>query len=83
VLWLCAAQISSLSALLSGFALIAITEIQIPIDVNGYLLVVFGTVTAAAVGCALSAMLSSTLVLVAVSDHMFCITYTCPAKQSS
>jgi Mediator of CRAC channel activity len=69
MLWLCAAQISSLSALLSGFALIAITEIQIPIDVNGYLLVVFGTVTAAAVGCALSAMLSSTLVLVAVSDH--------------
>jgi Mediator of CRAC channel activity len=70
MLWFCAVQISSLSALLAGFALVAISQMQISINVNGYLLIAFGSVTAAAVGCALSAMLSSTLVLVAVSVHV-------------
>ena len=66
---LLAAQLSSLSALLSGFALVAMCQMQIPNGVNGVQLIVFGTITSAAVGCTLFSMLTSTLVLVAVVKY--------------
>ena len=42
---------------------------NIPQGVNGYLLIVFGITVPAAVGFALSAMLTSTLVLVAIMKY--------------
>ncbi|KAG5176486.1 calcium release-activated calcium channel protein, partial [Tribonema minus] len=73
-------QIAQLSALLAGFALVAMCQMQIPDGVNGWLLVSFGTVTAAAVGVPLIAMLSSTLVLVAVIkyDPKVAVNAACP-----
>lgn len=62
-------QIANLSALLSGFSLVAVCQVSIPEDLNGDILTVFGFVTALAVGASLLAMLTSTLVLVGVMKY--------------
>mmetsp|Transcript_9788 Transcript_9788/g.13747 ORF Transcript_9788/g.13747 Transcript_9788/m.13747 type:complete len:176 (+) Transcript_9788:84-611(+) len=59
-------QIANLSALLAGFALIGMCEVNIPSTISGILLIAFGTTTAIAVALPISSMLSSCMVLVAV-----------------
>ena len=61
--------ISHLSALIAGFAMITLVEIQIDDDLNEWLLIVFGTTTSVVVGCMLIAMLNSTLMLVAILKY--------------
>ena len=50
--------LSHLSALLGGFAMVVLVEIQIADNINPVLLAVFGMTTAMVVGCMLIAMLS-------------------------
>eukprot|EP00616_Rhizochromulina_sp_CCMP1243_P003722 CAMPEP_0118965562 /NCGR_PEP_ID=MMETSP1173-20130426/3101_1 /TAXON_ID=1034831 /ORGANISM="Rhizochromulina marina cf, Strain CCMP1243" /LENGTH=262 /DNA_ID=CAMNT_0006914207 /DNA_START=282 /DNA_END=1066 /DNA_ORIENTATION=+ len=58
--------ISHLSALIAGFAMIVMVEIQLPDDLHLGLLVIFGGTSAGVVGLMLIAMLSSTMVLIAI-----------------
>lgn len=58
--------ISHLSALIAGFAMVVIVEIQIDDDLNPVLLCIFGFTTATVVGCMLVSMLNCTMMLVAI-----------------
>ncbi|CAN0200329.1 unnamed protein product, partial [Ectocarpus sp. 13 AM-2016] len=62
-------QVASLSALIAGFALVAMVEVNIPSDVNAVLLIFFGSTAASVVGLMLLAMLSSTFMLVAIMKY--------------
>ena len=61
--------ISHLSALIAGFAMITLVEIQIDDDLDGWLTAIFGGTTAVVIGCMLLAMLNSTLMLVAILKY--------------
>ena len=58
--------ISHLSALIAGFAMVVIVEVQIDPGLNTVLLCIFGFTTAVVVGSMLLAMLNTTLMLVAI-----------------
>lgn len=58
--------VSHQSALIAGFSMVVLVEIQIPADLNSALLVTFGVTTALAISLMLVAMLNATYILVAI-----------------
>mmetsp|Transcript_12200 Transcript_12200/g.15818 ORF Transcript_12200/g.15818 Transcript_12200/m.15818 type:complete len:255 (-) Transcript_12200:166-930(-) len=61
--------VSHLSALVAGFAMVVMVELNIPEDLNMVLLVMFGTTAALVIGLMLFAMLNCTLMLVAILKY--------------
>lgn len=61
--------ISHLSALIAGFAMVVMVEIQLPEDLPLVLLVLFGGSSAGVVGLMLIAMLNCTMVLIAILKY--------------
>ncbi|CAM9785944.1 unnamed protein product [Heterosigma akashiwo] len=61
--------VSHLSALVAGFAMVSMVELNIPPDLNDVLLVTFGTTAGLVVACCLFAMLNCTLMLVAICKY--------------
>uniref|UniRef100_A0A7S4NBN3 Uncharacterized protein n=1 Tax=Odontella aurita TaxID=265563 RepID=A0A7S4NBN3_9STRA len=58
--------VSHQSALIAGFSMVVLVEVQIPSDLHPVLLVMFGCTTAGVVSLMLVSMLNSTFVLVAI-----------------
>lgn len=69
--------VSHQSALIAGFSMIVLVEIQIPTSLNPVLLVTFGVTTALAISLMLVAMLNSTYMLVAILRYD-CVTRETP-----
>ena len=69
--------ISHLSALVAGFAMVVLVEIQIDPRISPYLLAIFGLTTSLVVGTMLIAMLNCTLMLVAILRYN-CVTREVP-----
>ena len=65
------------SALIAGFSMVVLVEITIPDDLNPILLVAFGCTTAGVVSLMLTAMLTSTYILVAILRYD-CVTREIP-----
>lgn len=61
--------ISHLSALIAGFAMIVMVEIQLPDDIHLVLLVSFGATSALVVGLMLISMLNCTMMLIAILKY--------------
>mmetsp|Transcript_15387 Transcript_15387/g.47633 ORF Transcript_15387/g.47633 Transcript_15387/m.47633 type:complete len:171 (+) Transcript_15387:176-688(+) len=61
--------VSHLSALIAGFAMVVMVEIQLPDKINFGLLIVYGTTSASVVGLMLLAMLNCTMMLIAILKY--------------
>jgi len=61
--------VSHLSALIAGFAMVVMVEIQLPDRINFLLLLVYGATSASVVGLMLLAMLNCTVMLVAILKY--------------
>ena len=61
--------ISHLSALIAGFAMIVMVEIQLPDNLHVLTLMLFGTTSALVVGIMLIAMLNCTMMLIAILKY--------------
>lgn len=61
--------VSHLSALIAGFAMIVMVEVQLPDKINFILLVTYGATSASVVGLMLLAMLNCTMMLIAVMKY--------------
>lgn len=68
--------VSHQSALIAGFSMIVLVEIEIPADLHPVLLVTFGMTTASVVSLMLVAMLNATYILVAI------LRYDCVVRET-